>query len=84
LTQLTTRTTFQALIQLAIGTTVFLAAYVSAAPLIGAVTQSDITSLRTLLAGLGPIAKIANIPMDAAEKILQIKNHRKSQNAHMP
>ena len=83
LTQLTTRTTFQALIQLTIGTTVFLAAYVISAPLIGAVTQSDITSLRTLLAGLGSIAKIANIPMDAAEKILQIKNHRKSQNAHM-
>jgi ABC-type siderophore export system fused ATPase/permease subunit len=84
LTHLTTRTTFQALIQLAIGITIFLAAYVISAPLIGAVTQSDITTMRTLLAGLGPIAKIADIPLDAAEKILQIKNQQKPQNAHPP
>ena len=81
LTHLTTRTTFEALIQLAIGTAVFLAVYVSTAPLIGAVTQSDITTLRTLLAELGPIAKIADFPLDAAEKILQIKNQRKSHNS---
>lgn len=55
-------------IQLAIGGTIFLTAYILAAPIIGAITQTDINNLRTMLSGLGIITKIVNILLTIAEK----------------
>jgi len=55
-------------IELAIGGIIFLAAYVLAAPVIGAINQSDINNLRTVLSGLGIISKLMNIPLMIAEK----------------
>ena len=55
-------------IQLAIGGTIFLTTYILTAPIIGAVTQTDINNLRTMLSSLGIITKIINIPLTIAEK----------------
>lgn len=55
-------------IQLAIGGMVFLITYIFAAPIIGAVTKTDINNLRIMLSGLGIITKIVNIPLTIAEK----------------
>jgi O-antigen/teichoic acid export membrane protein len=55
-------------IQLAIGGIIFLTAYILTAPITGAVTQTDINNLRTMLSGLGIVTKIVNIPLTIAEK----------------
>jgi stage V sporulation protein B len=61
-------------IKLIIGLIVFVAVYILSAPLIGAVNQTDLNTLRTMLSGLGIISKIINIPLNTAEKIALIKN----------
>jgi O-antigen/teichoic acid export membrane protein len=55
-------------IQLAIGGTIFLTTYILTAPITGAVTQTDINNLRTMLSGLGIVTKIVNIPLTIAEE----------------
>lgn len=60
-------------IQLAIGGTIFLTAYIFTAPTIGAVTQTDIKNLKTMLSGLGIISKLMNIPLTIAEKFTSTK-----------
>jgi O-antigen/teichoic acid export membrane protein len=65
-------------IKLTIGVIVFLAVYIPGAPIIGAVTQTDIENLRKMLSGLGAVSKIANIPLKLAEKATHIRNSRKS------
>ena len=42
---------------------------------IGAVTQTDINNLRSMLSGVGIVSKIVNIPLRAAEKGAQIGAH---------
>jgi len=59
-------------IELLTGGTIFLVAYVLAAPIIGAINQSDINNLRAMLSGLGIVSKLINIPLIIAEKTLQI------------
>jgi O-antigen/teichoic acid export membrane protein len=59
--------------QLMIGLTTFFVIYIFGAPLIGAVGQSDIDTLRNMFSGLGIVSKIINIPLKAAEKAAQIK-----------
>jgi stage V sporulation protein B len=56
-------------VQLALGGTIFLTAYIFTAPTIGAVTQTDINNLRTMLSGLGIISKLINIPLTLVEKV---------------
>jgi O-antigen/teichoic acid export membrane protein len=55
-------------IRLVIGGTVFLAVYIFTAPIIGAISQSDINNLRTMFSGLGIISRLIEIPLRLAEK----------------
>ena len=65
-------------LRLVIALAIFLAVYVLGAPLIGAVTQSDINNLRKMFSGLGLLSKIINIPLKAAERAAQIVSSDKS------
>lgn len=60
-------------IQLVVGLAIYLTIYVLGAPMSGAVSQSDIDTLRTMFSGLGIISKIINIPLGAAEKAARIR-----------
>jgi len=64
-------------IQLVIGLAVFLIIYIAVAPAIGAVSQSDIRTLRTMFSGLGIISKIINLPLGAAERVTRINKSKK-------
>ena len=65
-----------ALIMLVGGAILFLIVYLISIPLFGAVNQMDIANLRTMFSGLGPIAKLLNIPLVLVEKPLKFKNKR--------
>jgi O-antigen/teichoic acid export membrane protein len=71
-------------IKLIIGLTIFLSVYVLGAPIIGAVSTTDIQNLRTMFSGLGIISKIINIFLRAAEKAAQTKstNRKTHERAH--
>jgi len=56
-------------IRLVIGGIIFLGIYLFAAPMIGAVNQTDINNLKTIFSGLGIISKLINIPFVVLEKI---------------
>ena len=56
-------------IELAVGGLAFLATYLVAAPLTGAIKQGDINNLRALFSGLGIISKLLNIPLTTMEKL---------------
>jgi len=60
-------------IRLVIGGSVFLAIYICVAPLVGALTKSDIKNLRVMMSGLGGISKLANIPLAIAEKMTEVQ-----------
>jgi O-antigen/teichoic acid export membrane protein len=65
--------------KLIIGLIIFLGTYIFGAPLIGAVSLSDINNLRTMFSSMGTVSKIMNIPLEAAEKAARIKStHRKA------
>ncbi len=66
-------------LRLIIGGTVFLTVYITVAPSIRAIVQSDISNLRTMLSGLGLISTIANLPLDVAEKVAGINSARKKE-----
>jgi len=59
-------------IRLLIGGTIFLGIFLFAAPLMGAVNQTDINNLRTMFSGLGTISKLINIPLVLVEKITKL------------
>jgi O-antigen/teichoic acid export membrane protein len=61
-------------IKLIIGLVIFLTIYIFGAPLIGAVSLTDINNLRTMFSSMGTISKIINIPLKAAEKAAQTKS----------
>jgi len=61
-------------IKLAIGGTIFLFIYILAAPIIGAISQTDIQRLRTMFSGLGVVSKLIKILLTLAEKALALKN----------
>ena len=61
-------------IKLIIGLIIFLAAYIFGAPMIGAVSLTDINNLRTMFSSMSIISKIINIPLKAAEKAAQTKS----------
>ncbi len=60
-------------LSLVVGLVLFLAVYLISAPLIGAITISDITNLRTLFSGLGIISKLLEIPLKILEKIVIVR-----------
>jgi len=64
--------------QLVLGLVVFLIIYVFGAPVIGAVSQSDIDGLRTMFSGLGIISRIINIPLSIAEKTAKARTNKKT------
>lgn len=57
-------------ITLITGGIIFLAVYTLTVPTIGAINQSDINNLRTMLSGLGIISKLMNIPLTLAERVM--------------
>ena len=61
---------------LTIGAILFLSVYLICAPLIGAITQSDINNLRVMLSGLGLMSKIFGIILSIVEKPLKINAKR--------
>jgi O-antigen/teichoic acid export membrane protein len=56
-------------IELAIGTTAFLATYTTTAPLIGAINKTDIQNLKEMLKELGPLFQVLNFPLNIIEKL---------------
>ncbi|MCK4434060.1 flippase [Candidatus Bathyarchaeota archaeon] len=58
---------------LTIGGTVFLTTYALAAPIIGAINQTDIHNLRAMLSGLGIISKMINIPLALVERVANLR-----------
>ena len=70
-------------IKLVIGLIIFLAAYIFGAPIIGAVSLTDINNLRTMFSSMTILSKIINIPLKAAEKTARIKSaNKKAQEKH--
>ena len=64
-------------IKLVIGLIIFLTVYVFGAPIIGAVSLTDINNLRTMFSGMGIISKIIDPPLKAAEKAAQTRTANK-------
>jgi O-antigen/teichoic acid export membrane protein len=50
------------------GAVLFIAIYIVAAPLIGAITQTDITNLRAMFSSLGIVSKVLEIPLRILQK----------------
>jgi len=67
------------LFRLITGGIIFLAIYIITAPSIGAIVQSDISNLRTMLSSLGFISTIADLPLSVAERIAGIHFVRKEE-----
>ncbi|MEA2090489.1 MAG: oligosaccharide flippase family protein [Thermoproteota archaeon] len=61
-------------IQLTTGGTIFAATYLLSAPIIGAINQTEINNLRTMLSGLGAISKLINIPLTLTEKVANLRS----------
>jgi stage V sporulation protein B len=64
-------------IKLIIGLVIFLTVYVLDAPIIGAVSLTEINNLRTMFSGMGAVSKMINVPLSAAEKAAQTKSANK-------
>jgi hypothetical protein len=64
---------------LATGLTLFLAIYLTAAPLIGAINQTDVNNLRAMFSGLGIISKILQIPLILVQKVLNVRSNSDNQ-----
>ena len=62
------------LLLLVVGAVLFLAVYLISAPLIGAIKQSDVNTLRTMFSGLGIISQLLEIPLKIIDKLLKTSN----------
>jgi stage V sporulation protein B len=65
-------------IKLVVTLPLFLVVYVLSAPLVGAVSTTDINNLRSMFSGMGIVSKILNIPLKVAEKAALIKTTNKN------
>jgi stage V sporulation protein B len=65
-------------LNLILGLAIMLTVYVLSAPLIGAVSVTDIVNLRSMLSGLGIASKIINLPLKAAEKVALTRSEDKT------
>lgn len=63
-------------IRLATGLVIFLAVYLTATPLVGAISQPDIWTLRAMFSETGMISRIINIPLRIMETLLHIRDRR--------
>jgi O-antigen/teichoic acid export membrane protein len=61
-------------VMLATGAILFLATYLTVAPLIGAINQTDIDNLRSMFSSLGIISRILEIPLTIIQKILNARS----------
>lgn len=58
------------------GFAVFLVAYLTAAPFLGAINETDILNFRSMLSGLGALSKIFNVPLSFMQRICRFNNLR--------
>lgn len=58
------------------GTVLFMVVYLVSAPLIGAVNQGDVSNFRTMFSGLGPVAKVLELPLSLVEKTLKMRSRK--------
>ena len=56
------------------GTILFLVLYLIAAPLVGAIDQSDLSNLKTMFSSFGRISRPLRIPLRIMEKLIKIRN----------
>jgi O-antigen/teichoic acid export membrane protein len=68
----TTITQSTYVIQLILGASIFVIAYIVFCPLVGAITQADINNLREILSGMGVFLKILQIPLEIMGKIQKL------------
>jgi O-antigen/teichoic acid export membrane protein len=66
-------------IELIAGFIIFLVVYVLDAPLIGAVSRTDIDNLRIMFSGLGPISRVINVALGAMERVALLKAPNKKE-----
>ncbi len=62
-----------AVVNLVVGFVVFVAVYLVAAPLIGAVNKTDLDNLRSMFSGLGPVSSLLAVPLMFMEKSLKLR-----------
>jgi O-antigen/teichoic acid export membrane protein len=60
--------------RLMLGLTIFLIVYLLAAPLIDAVSLTDIDNLRTMFSGMGVVSKIVKLPLNVEEKAALLRS----------
>jgi stage V sporulation protein B len=60
------------------GFILFLVVYLISAPLVGAISQSDVYNLRTMFSSMGVASRILEIPLKIIEKLLKIHNSKES------
>ena len=65
---------FAAWVMFFAGVLIFLLVYLTAAPLIGAINQTDINNLRAMFSSLGVVSKLLEIPLKFAEKPLALRS----------
>jgi hypothetical protein len=56
--------------ELIIGATIFLTAYITVASLIGAVNRTDIENIKEMLKELGPLSYLLSPPLNVIEKLI--------------
>ena len=56
------------------GFILFLAVYLTSAPLVGAINQVDVNNLRTMFSGLGIISRLLEMPLKIIEKVFKTRN----------
>jgi stage V sporulation protein B len=66
--------TFAYWILFVVGSFLFVGVYLISAPLLGAVSKTDIKNLRTMFSSLGIISKLLEIPLTIMEKILRTRD----------
>lgn len=64
-------------IRLTVGLMIFFGVYIFTAPMIGAITPSEIDNLRTILSGLGIVSKAINLPLLLTEKVSNLRTKNK-------
>jgi stage V sporulation protein B len=60
-------------IRLTVGLMIFFGIYIFTAPMIGAITPSEIDNLRTMLSGLGLVSKAIDLPLILTEKVSNLR-----------
>jgi len=67
-------------IRFLIGILIYLASYLVAIPLLGAVNQADIYNLRAVTSEMGVASRVFNIPLKVIEKILKTRSNNLEKN----